>query len=155
MRWRIATLMAVLAATIIGALALPGAASAATTCKSYDSLRGHGAGQMCLYPAADYPGFHGKVYAAGSPCGAPALPRDIDDEPVFTCAAMSSVPSWKWTGAWQRSNIAGGVHRVYPYAGNWRWIFSDGAWHAVASNELTIRWFCSSRSNVYPRCYAV
>jgi len=154
MRLRLASLLAVLAAAA-GILALPSTASAAVgPCKTYDRLMGHGAGQACLYPAADYPGFRGKVYL-GAPCGGRILPADSDDNTSgdAVCIMNPRVATWKWTGSWLRSYVSQGSYTVYPYAANWRWVYSAGAWHAVDAGEAKIRWFCPSPAGVRG-CYA-
>jgi hypothetical protein len=52
-----------------------------------------------------------------------------------------SIDAWHWTGTrWTQSSVKGGWVYVYPYSGQWRWVWTQASgWVALDSGRFEIR----------------
>lgn len=144
-----------MALTAAAGLGTAATASAATTCKAYDSYTTAAGGhvpnvRVCAAPATDFPTYAGwgqlvtSFVAGPSPCYG-LLPYDIDEpQPAIGClAGAPAVTAYRLVGrSWQATSMPLGVAYLSPYAPGWYWAWTqETGWLAVESSHAAYRWY--------------
>jgi hypothetical protein len=135
--------IALLVATIGALAALTPAAGAAGA--PVVNCATEGGQRWCNSLSVNYPrtiGWYGYVGKGGGPCGTNPRGTTFAEGLVGICVAPAPVEAWRYTSAgWRSTQLSVGTRGyVYPYDHTWRWLYVDGAWHAIRAYDLTLEW---------------